>query len=259
MKHVVILAVISVTLLPLALSTREPSVSEEPDRTLVRVEPVDGPAFLMARRETSVAEYAEFVAWIALTGDHSRCDPDEEPGRDHRPRGVRVGFLSDPGGPVVGVDWFDAAAYAAWRGGRLPTRREWLRAAQASGLAPGAWDLEAGTPIRGIGRDLPRVPGTAVARIVQVALGGCLGLADGVSEWCAAASAATSAGAGRQREPVLGGNWYLNARAALATAWRSRSYRHSTVGFRYVVDIPGQADRSGSVGIVLQEDPKAGR
>jgi formylglycine-generating enzyme required for sulfatase activity len=31
--------------------------------------------------------------------------------------------------PVVGVTWFEAALYAAWVGGGLPTESEWIRAA----------------------------------------------------------------------------------------------------------------------------------
>ena len=73
---------------------------------------------LFASREVTNAEYLAF------------CD---RTGREHPPEpdfpGM-PGYLSDPryaDYPVVGVSIADARAFAAWKGGRLPTAGEWLR------------------------------------------------------------------------------------------------------------------------------------
>jgi formylglycine-generating enzyme required for sulfatase activity len=262
MRTVLALAICAAAVAPLLLTPRDRAETVPGDEAMVRIVPLDGPAFLLARRETTVREYAEFVDWISRTGDHSLCDPREGSDRTHRPRGVRAEFLQDPEAPVVGVDWFDAIAFAAWRGRRLPSRYEWIRAAQASGLASGAWDFETDAPIEVPGHDLQSVPGTSVARLGPPFVGACVDMAGGVSEWCAEGRESGVAGDADPRvehSPVVGGNWYLDERASLATSWRARGYRHSTVGFRCAADVADESSRRRSAGIVLQEDPEVGR
>jgi len=85
---------------------------EDPVRT-VRLAP-----FFMGVHPTTNAEYASFVE---ATG--------------HRPPKHWTEGRAAPGTedhPVVWLSWFDAAAYAAWAGKRLPTEDEWELAARGT-------------------------------------------------------------------------------------------------------------------------------
>jgi iron(II)-dependent oxidoreductase len=109
---------------------------------------VDVPAFRIGRVPVTNAEYAAFVAdggydqprWWSARGWAHRQEAGLERPLYWGPGGTRTRFgLAEelpPDEPVQHVTFFEAEAYAAWAGARLPTEVEWEKAA--------AWDPAAG-------------------------------------------------------------------------------------------------------------------
>lgn len=117
-------------------------------------EEIDLPEFFVGRYEVTIADYAEFLAALEATPSLVRSlrHPDQPEGKtSHHPEkwdelyaaamrgGSFYGGSVDPNCPVVGVDWWDAHAYAKWRGGRLPTEQEWEKAARGRAGALFPW------------------------------------------------------------------------------------------------------------------------
>ena len=73
-------------------------------------------AFFIDKYEVSNAHYKEFI--------QSTSYPEPKYWSDER--------FSKPDHPVVGVSWYDAMAYARWKGRRLPTEAEWEKAARGN-------------------------------------------------------------------------------------------------------------------------------
>ena len=89
---------------------------------------VELPAYYIDRCAVTNERYRTFLGDVADSRDFDH--PDQEPGRDHRPSHWHDRRFNRPELPVVGIDWYDAWAFARWSGGSLPSEDEWEKAAR---------------------------------------------------------------------------------------------------------------------------------
>lgn len=183
--------------------------------------------------EVTIAEYADFLtAWNELPEKERKVlFPVGVPEDKRSPRPLRwVEFYTAARGkqdldgrkislecPVVGVDWWDAMAYAKWKGGKLPTAQEWWSAATAS--CAGQNESPAWGPVAG-------------------AEGKINGLTGNVAEWCLDASKNPSFPMKSMQPVALGASFANSLQGALNREWvESRSVRRDDLGFRLVYPV----------------------
>ena len=235
------------------------------------------PKFYISKYEVSIYEYKKFLdALAADPGLAARVDhPSQPPGKSHVPKGWADETELDPpnpgyfnrarkwgqyqgaplslDSPVFGVDWFDAYAYAKWKGQRLPTEKEWEKAARGPKGTQFPWGETADPKLANTGTDFTPNPdpkqggGTdGFKRYSPVSQPkgdesgyGVFGMAGNVSEWTATLDEDPEM-PGEQIPVIRGGNW---KNPGEPTATRrviklDELMTDETLGFRTVSDTP---------------------
>lgn len=138
-------------------------------------------AFEIDCYEVTNAQYWEFLEYIKKTNDHSKCPKEEPSGKDHTPRFWDNEYYNVPDYPVVRIDWYDAYAYAAWAGKRLPTEAEWEKAARGMDGRKFPWGNEWDTMRCNLSGEPKPVGSVEVGKSIY----GCYDMSGSVHEWCA--------------------------------------------------------------------------
>ncbi len=198
------------------------------------------PAFRISAHEITIGQYAEFLETLRVlakdqrektfdpanqSADKLSHDPADWPALLAAAKSNCV-WQNQPvtlDSPVVGVDWWDAAAYAEWKKARLPSQEEWFAALSVEVKVPAA--LQPG----------PWAPVTTQATDRTPA--GLIGMAGSVCEWTAQPAANPANPLGEKLWVIIGGSYLKPGSNALTREWTpDRNLRRADLGFRIVFD-----------------------
>ncbi len=198
------------------------------------------PAFRVDRCEVSNAEYRRFLDHVTEKGDAAFRHPEQPAGKDHTPAFWDAPEFTQPEQPVVGVDWFDAYAYARWAGKRLPTGDEWERAARGNTQALYPWGDEFDKDrcvCSEAGAEGPQPVNSYPEGASPV---GALHMAGNVMEW----TAEDYPEPGGEGKALRGGSWNDSCEVYGVTFLRplgaAPTVRKNVIGFRCAADAAGE-------------------
>jgi len=124
------------------------------------------PTFWISKHEVSIGQYGDFLAALKEKPNPSFDHPDQPKTKTgHTPPKWADTYAAAKAGatfngqpmslntPVTQVDWWDAYAYAKWRGQRLPTEEEWEKAARGDKGLLFPWGNKQDKTIANLGDD----------------------------------------------------------------------------------------------------------
>lgn len=194
------------------------------------------PAFRIAAHEVTIGQYAEFLETLAVLAKENReatFDLSDQPAdkKSHEPtdwlallataqsQGVWQSRPITLDSPVVGVDWWDASAYAEWKQARLPTQEEWFAGLTMNFKTPATLPSGDWAPVTSQTRDLTPL--------------GLTGMAGSVCEWTSTRAPNPTNPLGEPLWVIIGGSFQKASSNALTREWTdNRSLRRPDLGFR---------------------------
>jgi formylglycine-generating enzyme required for sulfatase activity/CheY-like chemotaxis protein len=258
--------------------TSKSQLSRPPDPLQETMVPVKGGAYIyqsgqkrelknfwIDKYEVTIGQYEEFLNVIQSdAAKTARFNHPDQPAtkKSHQPQqwvtyinaahnaGLFNGERIDLNCPVTGVDWWDAYAYAKWRGHRLPTEEEWEKAARGSEGWEFPWGNDPRPSAANLGLDYDakgkkggKIDGVTYWQSVNkikedVSPFGAVGMAGNVEEWTS--SMASHPDYPDLLVPVLRGGHFALKKATHPLTIRSfpQSLESATLarGFRTVSD-----------------------
>lgn len=198
-------------------------------------------AYFIDKYEVSNGDYMEFVK---ATGHEKPIFWEDE-------------NFNAPDFPVVGISWFDAMAYAKWKGRRLPTEAEWEKAARGNDGRlwswGNKWDKGFFVYFANISGDQDNYPYTAPVNYYQSGVSpfGLFNTSGNVWEWCldwydkdyysVSPEIDPEGPQGPLRMKTLRGGSWINDLDGVQVVHRAHNFPHiknKIYGFRTVLPIP---------------------
>lgn len=195
--------------------------------------------FWLAGHEVTIGQYARFLESLGnLAPDqHGIYNAEGQPAEktSHQPDDWAALLQAASAGgtwndlplsmdcPVVGVDWWDAAAYCEWKRGRLPTQEEWFAGASGGGKNPANLESAPWGPVASLPADQT--------------LTGIYDLAGSVAEWTRRPAANPSLPLAGKKNIIIGGSYLIPDSGIRTRQWiDDRSTRRPDLGFRIAFD-----------------------